>query len=409
VVIEPATTHALRWQSIKQRVRPVAQAIARMVVDSRSDRLPPNGYIDSSVLFRTLAGQRAVEENVIYAPRVAQERPPTILECNLHKIFQDHCSWTQPKAAVYTIPGGRVWGRRGAVITSENALLGDVSREFGAFKGVYNERHSIFKQVILPKPQLKKGLIGMVSAPGARTYYHWMFDILPRIHLLQKSGMLEHLNGLVIDYEGLPFQDESLKLLHISREKLIVPTGQWNFHLRAEKLVVPTLPSEMCTIADWAVNFLRDTFLGNISQRQTRRLFISRRRAPTRTEENYDEILSLLRSMGFEEYIAEDHSIVETAADFAQAEWVIGLHGGGLANLAFASPGTKVIEFLPPNHLDPLFWILSNIRQCKHAYLFGEGERPPEDSDLVSSKSDDDVVVSPERLVRLMALLDRSG
>lgn len=393
---------------IKERIRPICQVIARGLIDPQFGRLPPNGYIDSSKWFDTRRDREGVERKIIYPPRQANERAPTTLDSNLHKIFRDQCSWAQPQAAVYTIPGGRVWGRRGTVITPNNVLLGDVSREFGAFKGVYNAAHSIFKQIVLVKPQEREGLIGVVSAPGARTYYHWMFDILPRIHLLEKCGILEDLNGLIIDYEGLPFQDESLQLLQIPREKLIVATDQWKFHLRAEKLVVPTLPSEMCTIADWAVNFLRDTFLRSEVQSQTRRLFISRRRAPTRTEENYDEILSLLVSMGFEEYLAEDRSIVETATDFAQAEWVIGLHGGGLANLAFASPGTKVIEFLPPNHLDPLFWILSNNRQCKHAYLFGEGERPPEDSDLVSNKSDKNVVISPDRLIRLMHLLETS-
>ena len=30
---------------------------------------------------------------------------------------------------------------------------------------------------------------------------------------------------------------------------------------------------------------------------------------------------------------------------FNNAEYIIGLHGGGFANLAFCKPGTKVIEF----------------------------------------------------------------
>ncbi|MEP6601994.1 MAG: glycosyltransferase family 61 protein, partial [Nitrospirota bacterium] len=259
---------------------------------------------------------------------------------------------------------------------------------------------------------LFQGVVGVVACPGARNYHHWLFDTIPRFHLLRRSGWLEQLDAIIVDHETLPFQAEALTALGIETDKLIVPAEQWRSHLEADTLIVPSLPSDLCTVSDWVVDFLRKTFLVDpVPPRadRHRRLFISRRRAPTRCERNLEEILSFLSKLGFEEYFAEDHSIAQSARDFAEAEWIIGMHGSGLSNLVFCTSGSRVIEFLPPRHLDPYYWILSNHTGCKHGYLFAEGERSAEGVDLVSHKVDADVVVSVDKLERLMKRLDAAS
>ena len=347
----------------------------------------------------------------LYPARAVTEAPSITLDEALPQVFSEHAVWNQPEAFVATLPNARVWGRRGATMTSDNLLLGDVSREFGAYKGVYNEKHSIFRQVLLPPPREIEGTVAVAAVPGSATFFHWMFDVLPRIHLLQKSGMFESVDRFILDYEGLGFQRESLNAINLPTEKLLLPGNHWDFHVRANRLIVPSLTGELGTIAGWVVQFLRDTFLGKSAPADgsaRRRLFVSRRKAPSRRELNYDELLGFLQDRGFEEYIAEDRSIAETARDFASAEWIVGLHGGGMANLAFASPGTKVIEFLPPRHVDSLFWILSNHVNARHGYLFAEGDYPQKDADIVKDKVDLDVVVSVDKLRKLFDLMSDS-
>lgn len=397
---------------VKEVSRPLAQAVCRVVVGAGSPRRPPARFASARSWAADNADRPGVNYTAIHRARTAFEAAPVSLDDKMHRIFKAHLRWQQPEAFVITLPKGRVWGRRGAVIADDNTLIGDVSREFGAAKGVYNQRHSVFKQLLLPPTKRVNGSVGVVACPGSATYFHWLFDTLPRIHLLRASGWLQRLDGILIDYEGLPFQVEAIEALKIPPSKLIVPESHWHSHIEVETLVVPSLPSDLCTISNWVVDFLRETFLEDPVKRRpgrNRRLFISRRRAPTRCERNYEEILRFLVALGFEEYFAEEHSVAETASDFSDAEWIIGMHGGGLANLVFASRGTKVIEFLPPKHVDPLFWILSNHTGCRHAYLFAEGDRPDETLDLVHEKIDESVTVSLAKLDSLMQRMDAAS
>lgn len=398
----------MKWRSVKEASRPLAQALCRALLDPGSPRRPPVRFSSTRAWVNDNAHRPGVEYQTIYPARVAAEPTPASLDGDLPGTFEDHLRWFQPKAFVATFPSGRVWGRRGAVISDDNVLLGDVSREFGTTKGVYNGDHSLFKQLLLPSPKRFKGTLGVVACPGSRTYFHWLFDILPRIHLLQVSGWFQRLDGILIDWEGLPFQLETIAALEIPLGKLVIPEDHRHFQIQADTLVVPSLPSDLCTIADWSVEFLRERFLKDPASSRPgrrRRLFVSRRRAPTRCERNCEEILRFLSDRGFEEYFAEEHSVAETARDFSDAEWIIGMHGGGLANLVFAARETKVIEFLSARHHDPLFWILSNHTGCRHAYLFAEGDRPDGGLDL-TEKVDENVTVSIEKLGLLIQLLD---
>jgi capsular polysaccharide biosynthesis protein len=394
--------------SKKEAVRPFVQRGIRAILPSHSRRLPPHEAVTARVWIERNSKRSGVQYVSVYPPRTVHERPPITTDAELPWIFREHLVWRQPEAYVCTIPNGRVWGRRGTVITDDNVLLGDVSREFGAYKGVYNENHSVFKQLLLPSVKSFRSRTAVVACPGSETYFHWLFDTLPRLHLLRASGLFESVEQIVIDYQALPFQVESLQALEIPDSKLLVPIDQWNFHISSDSLVVPSLPAEMGTIADWVGDFLRRTFRPVITNpKKSRRLFVSRRKAPSRRETNYEEILRLLSSRGFEEYFAEERPIAQVAQDFANADWVVGVHGGGLANLVFATPGTKVIELFPPRHMDSLFWIMSNQTGCHHAYVFGEGEPPAHPVDLVAAKVDSDITIPISKLASLMDQMEQ--
>ena len=395
----------------KERIRPVVQAAMRAMMNPLSPRIPPAGFVSAEEWCETHKKEKDTSYNVVYPARTVAEPPSISREAKVPHAFVEHAAWHQSRAFVCTLPDARVWGRRGATITTDNLLVSDVSREFGAYNGVYNENHPIFKQLRLASPKKLDGTVAVVATPGSATYFHWLFDVLPRIHLLRKAGLYESADHLIVDYEGLAFQTESLSLMKVSVEKLLTPHRHWDFHVEAKRILVPSLSGDLGTVSDWVVQFLRGTFLGNayeVPTTRTRRLFISRRKAPSRRETNYDDLLRFLRDEGFEEYFAEDHSVSEAARDFASAEWVIGIHGGGLSNLVFVSPFTNVIEFLPPRHVDSLFWIISNRVNARHAYMYGEGEHPPDGSDLVKEKIDADVTISIPKLRELMKLLSET-
>jgi capsular polysaccharide biosynthesis protein len=401
-------------QSLKERTKDTLIRTVNSFGISSKYIGTPKSVVKAAEWTNAHQGVAGVFFQEVYPEKERKEHPPVTLDASVHHIFTDEYSRIQPQAFVAGIARGRVWGRNGAVITPDDALIGDISREFGRYGGVLNEGHSIFKQVRLSKVRKIKGRIAVVAAAGSQVYFHWLYDILPRIGLLKKAGLIKDIDHFIIDYSGLKFQKEGLEALGVPVEKIISSNDQWNFHIQADELIVTSLPSRLGTINEWTVEFLRNTFLtaggpdrgsGKQDQGSGKRLYLSRRKAPTRNLVNEAEILEILGKCNFYPFYPEDHSIRETAAVFAAADSIAGVHGGGLANLAFCSPGAKVVDIVAPKHVDPLFWILSNLTGAVYAYIFGEGERLPEGTDLVRNKVDEDIHLNAAEFERILKRL----
>lgn len=339
-----------------------------------------------------------------------QEPPPVTLESEVHPIYANEFSRVQPEAFVLTLPNGRVWGRNGTVITSNDWVIADVSREFGRYKGVMGPQHSIFRRLYLGKCTRVEKTVAVVSTSGSYNFYHWMYDVLPRFALLQQSGYWSTIDAFVVDYTGSSFQQESLKRLGIDESKIIRSNDQWRFHIEAAQLIVPALPSVLSTMNPWAVDFLRRLFLADINPGvKSKRLYISREKAPSRKLIQEGELKAWLEQRGFVAFFPEQHSVAETAELFRQAEWVIGVHGAGFANLAFCSSGAKVLDIVAPRHVDGIYWMLSNRVGARYGYLFGLGERPAAGTDLVAHKVDADVSISLDEFKTLFNQLEALG
>ena len=178
------------------------------------------------------------------------------------------------------------------------------------------------------------------------------------------------MDAFVIDYQGLPFQTQSLEMLGIPGEKIIRSTEITGFHLQASRLLVPSLPSALGGINAWVAGFLRKTFHGIEPKKAVgKRIYLSRARANNRLLLNEKEVWQQLQSLGFEEFHAEDYSFAEQIWIFQHAEAVIGPHGSGFANIVFSRPGTKIIDIQPPSYINSCFWIAANQVNLDYYYL----------------------------------------
>jgi capsular polysaccharide biosynthesis protein len=68
----------------------------------------------------------------------------------------------------------------------------------------------------------------------------------------------------------------------------------------------------------------------------------------------------------------ESMSVAQQASLLANAKIVVAPHGGGLTNLVFCQPGTKVIEIFSPNYVYPCYWLVSNLVGLEYYCAFGE-------------------------------------
>ncbi|MEG4629417.1 glycosyltransferase 61 family protein [Microcoleus sp. AR_TQ3_B6] len=300
-----------------------------------------------------------------------------------------------PQPFVAVIPNGRAWGDKytRAVITSDDRLLEDISTGSPSL---------IISSNRLPPPVAIEGTVAFLAKNYCYNYYHWMFEFLPQIELLGRSGIdIGSIDKFAVNHCCFPFQRETVSLLGIPLEK-IVETDNNNNHIQARQLLVSSVIRES---TKWACDFLRREFLNDsiIAVEKKQRIFISRKQR--RRVINEDELVAVLSKFGFKSIAPESLSVAEQVSLFANAEVVIGAHGAALTNTVFCSPGTKLIEIFAPDYVNPCYRKLSS--QVGLEYWEFIGERVPDlDSDGHQQRGKKIHYVFEDILVNIAALLN---
>lgn len=317
----------------------------------------------------------------IYPENLIDLTPPFTPEKNIHFSFRFGDKIELPASFVAIVPNGHYWLNqaqdKSAVITSDNQLLGDISPEFPVLSPGHPDnhpsKHSIFSLNKLPPIEKLNGTVAILAGLLNDTYFHWMFDILPRLELLHQSGIeITEIEKYLVSTR-LPFQQETLNLFGIPTTK-ILETHKYP-HIQAKKLLVPSFPSTIAWMPKWVCDFLRTKFLPQTTNAKTEkieRLYISRKDTANRRIINEDEIIDLLSKFGFQSIVLESMSVIEQATLLSNAKIVVSPHGGGLTNIVFCHPGTKVIEIFSPNYVYPCYWLVSNLINLEYYYLLGE-------------------------------------
>jgi hypothetical protein len=99
-------------------------------------------------------------------------------------------------------------------------------------------------------------------------------------------------------------------------------------------------------------------------------------------------------------------SIASQATLFDEAEVIAGPSGAAFANLVFATPGTRVIEFASPNWLTVYHWMISARRGLHHSIVLGPGRLPPTELNIAGRGGD--MVIDLGKLERVLATLPPS-
>ena len=211
-------------------------------------------------------------------------------------------------------------------------------------------------------PRIRKKIKGTVitfltGGGGNTNYWHWMFDVLPRIKIYQDSIFSKK----KIDYYLFPnlstnFQKETLDLLDISINKRL--SSEFYRHFYANQIIVPSHPYTLqndpeldsLKIPIWLSDFLKLNFLNKSLQESKikkfpKKIYISRKDATSlRYIINEKEVDNALKNKGFSNLTMSDYTFKDQVALFHNAEVVIGLHGAGFTNIIFSKPGCKIIE-----------------------------------------------------------------
>jgi capsular polysaccharide biosynthesis protein len=309
------------------------------------------------------------------APCTIQLKPPkTVHNCIRRQfLYVGDNSW--PSTFVVTIPNGRVWGE-GFIISPDGQLLSDISVDFAAKDG----RSQVTMNWKLNQLAVYDCTVAVLSTGGGSLYWHWMFQLLPRFELIKLAGFnIDEIDYFVVNGLQSKFQIETLQTLGLGPERLIQSSDVP--YLQARRLIAPSVPLAHGCYRPWMVQFLRRSFLGHANITPRRRVYVSRGAAGYRRVLNEPSVTKFLCSRGFEILSLETLSVRQQAAVMAECSVIVAPHGGGLSNLVFCSPGTKVIEIFSPELVAGYFWQICNQLDLSYYYIIGEGGPNTQTSD----------------------------
>jgi hypothetical protein len=235
--------------------------------------------------------------------------------------------------------------------------------------------------------------VGALTHPNQKAYFHWLFDVLPRYALLEKLSFVP--DRLYVD-QSLEFQRQSWARLDVRAE---IIDSSLHPNVQAGRLLVPSAPSTSGVMPPWVCQWLRRR-LGSPPRGRNwgRRIYVSRAIAGRGTVVNEDAVQACLQTHGFEAVHSEELSVANQIEMFADAEFVIGPHGAGLANVLFANPGCTVIELFTEEYINVCYWTLCCQLGLRYAFLMTRGQAG-------RSATRPDLVVDMSKLERLLDLV----
>jgi capsular polysaccharide biosynthesis protein len=330
----------------------------------------------------------------IYPSYMIKRSVPRMMEAELHPAFVQELSRVAWPAGVGVIKSGRVLSSMGAVISPDDCLIADVSHTAGADDA---RKHPISTVLRLPRVSRIEATVAVLtmyaSNIGGHYFYgHWMLDTLPRLALLERSGIAW---DKLVAPQATRFHRETLSLLGIDESRII---SERDLHLEAARLVVPTLPNLPGNPPRWVCDFLRSRFLPLVSpnMRLDRRIYISREKTKTRHVLNERELMQALAARGFERVLLEDLPFLEQVRLLNESSIVISPHSTGLTNLVFCRPGTSVIEIFSPRYVTTCWFSLADELGLDYGYVLGLGKRGGE------HRVHEDIMVEVPQVMRLL-------
>ncbi len=233
------------------------------------------------------------------------------------------------------------------VATAGDVVAGEVQTLFGEADPA---RHWALRRCRFRAEVSLAGTSVLLAAAGGGNYYHWLFESLPRLRLLELAGW-DHRQSdqFLLNQVPQAFHEQTLDLLGIVPEKRHRCAKARV--LRCAHLIVPSPPAPLLEFPPWLCEYLRQSFLPAARPPPGgQRISVPRRRARRRRLANEAELEPLLRRAGFKTVCLEEFDFTGQVGLFASASVIAAIHGAGLSNLVFASPGARVIELYSPTH-----------------------------------------------------------
>jgi hypothetical protein len=308
-------------------------------------------------------------------------------------LFRDRLSMQLPAKGVLRLNNASVLGDHGWTFTSEGRCIGDTTN--------YVADPEWMPRTYLPLLQsgarhLKGRTLSLLTNWGATNFFHMQIDVVPRVDFLFRAGWKwDDFDQILLPSFQSPTIDRQWALLGLPMDKVIfVKWGALNY-FRTEELICTSYPGGRRTVLPATIEYLRR--LNNVSPRGGKRRLFVQRLARTRHLRNETELFPLLKARGFE--IIDPGSFPNVEAAFQAAEFIVGAHGASLANIAFCSQGTKVLELVPSDQAYPFFMTIALHGGLGYDCLIGPSDREHAREPGETWNSPSDFTIKPEAFI----------
>lgn len=175
-------------------------------------------------------------------------------------------------------------------------------------------------------------------------YFHWFCDTLPRF--IQARDFNNEYPLIIPD--NLVQKDYIKFCLDFFKIKFI--TYNQKEVLKIKKLLISSHVSNSGNYQKENIQFISRLLKGDEVQNQKKeRIWISRLHSKHRKIQNEDSLLGILEKYNFKIVYPEKLDFFEQVQIYYNAEIIAGLHGGGLTNIIFMNPSSKVLEIRRKN------------------------------------------------------------
>ena len=278
---------------------------------------------------------------------------------------------------IYSIKNARIFtdNNENVAIIKNNKILPKIS--FQQVKGHLRsiKFNSVIKQGTTSFSQKIHGTVFNLCQGGSgNNYFHFMFDILPKLYLLKSKINLKKINYFYVS-RPKKWQLKIFNILGIKKEKLL--SSKKNKHIICDEILAVdhpwynrgTIQAQVKNIPRWIVFQNRNIFK-KVSEKFTcnKKIFLDRSHSSYNhcQIENPKDLTVLIKKNNFGIYRPEKISFKKQIFLFGNASIIIGAHGAAFTNIIFCKPNTKIIEIMPSNHYNKKCERLSKILKLKY-------------------------------------------
>ena len=323
------------------------------------------------LIFMLIYGKIKYKNNVITSKNITKKKIENVIsDINSSKSYFS-----------YKIENGRVYTDyvEHVAIIDGNTLVNEAS-----YQQISGELKDAKENIVLTKgtPRIKKRIEGRVfslvqGASGNNNYFHWIFDILPKIKLCSEHYLLKE-----IDFFYFPnlqnFQKQTLSIFNIEEDKIL--NSDLYRHIQASELIVVDHPwyfkgfilDQVELLPSWIIHWLRDVYLKYAKKfDNNEKIYIDRTESKFNhcQIQNDNEIFNFLKEKGFSKYKIGELSFFEQIYLFNNAKIIVGAHGAAFTNLTFCKPDTNIIEIKPASHPNNQYKRISQINNLNYSLI----------------------------------------